>query len=314
NSAIKAIIEHSYRISGNKNTFTTRFNSLSEILIEANAWANMENSEKITEKYVKKAIKKKIEFCNIYEEKLNEMILDNDIMIKTDGAEIGQINGLAVLDYGDYCFGKPSKITVTTYVGKAGIVNIEKEAELSGNIHDKGIQVITGYLGEKYAFEFPLSLSCRICFEQNYNGVDGDSASSTELYAIISSLSGVAIKQNIAVTGSVNQKGEIQPIGGVTEKIEGFFDICNKRGLTGEQGVIIPIQNVKDLCLKDEVIEAVKAGNFHIYPIKTIDEGLEILTGEKAGKKGKNKKFTQNSIHFKAMKKLKYFYEKGNEE
>lgn len=313
-TAIKAIIEHSYRLSGNQNKFTTRFNILNEILIEANAWANIENAEKITDKYIKKAIKKKIEFCNIYEEKINEMIIDNDIMIKTDGAEIGQINGLAVLDYGDYAFGKPSKITVTTYVGKAGIVNIEKEAELSGNIHDKGMQVITGYLGEKYAFEFPLSLSCRICFEQNYNGVDGDSASSTELYAIISSLSGVPIKQGIAVTGSVNQKGEIQPIGGVTEKIEGFFDICNKRGLTGEQGVIIPIQNIKDLCLKDDIIKAVKEGNFHIYPVSTIDEGLEILTGEKVGKKGKNNKFTQNSIHFKVMKKLKYFYEKGNEE
>ena len=313
-TAIKAILEYCHKISRTQNMITTKFNILTEILIEANAWASMDNSKTITEKYVKKAIKKKIEFCNTYEEKFNSMILENDIMIKTDGFEIGQINGLAVLDYGDYAFGKPSKITATTYVGKAGLVNIEKEAELSGNIHNKGVQVISGYLGEKYAFEFPLSLSCRICFEQNYNGVDGDSASSTELYAIISSLSEIPIKQGIAVTGSVNQKGEIQPIGGVTEKIEGFFDICNKRGLTGTQGVIIPFQNVKDLCLKDEVIDAVKQFKFHIYPITSIDEGLEILTDKKAGEKQKNNKFTENSIHFKAMKKLKYFYEKGNEE
>ncbi len=311
-SAIKEIIEYSYKLSGKQNKLTTKFNALSEILIEASAWANMENSEKVEKSHIKKAIKKKIEFLNIYEEKLTEMIIENDIIIKTKGKEIGEINGLAVLDYGDYAFGKPSKITCTTYVGNAGIVNIEKEAKLSGNIHDKGLQVITGYLGNKYAFEFPLSFSCRICFEQNYSGIDGDSASSTELYAIISSLSGIPIKQNIAVTGSVNQKGEIQPIGGVNEKIEGFFDICNKRGLAGEEGVIIPYQNIKELCLKDDVINAVKNDKFHIYPIKNIDEGLEILMEEKAGKLLKNNKYTQNSIHYKAMKKLKELYEKSN--
>lgn len=313
-TAIKALIEHSTRLSGRQDKLTTKFNSITEILIEANVWAKTDNAKIISEKYIKQAIDKKIDFINIYEKKLEEMILKNDIMIKTEGFSIGEINGLAVLDFGSYSFGKPTKITATTYVGKAGIVNIEKEAEMSGNIHDKGIQVIIGYLGQKYANEFPLSLSCRVCFEQNYNGIDGDSASSTELYAIISSLSDIAINQSIAVTGSVNQKGEIQPIGGATEKIEGFFDICYKRGLTGEQGVIIPLQNVKDLCLKDSVIEAVKERKFHIYPITNIDEGLEILTGIKAGKKGKNNKFTQNTIHFKAMKKLQYFYKKGNEE
>lgn len=311
-SAIKEIIEYSYKLSGKQNKLTTKFNALSEILIEASAWANMENLEKVEKIHIKKAIKKKIEFLNMYEEKLTEMIIENDIIIKTKGKEIGEINGLAVLDYGDYAFGKPSKITCTTYVGNAGIVNIEKEAKLSGNIHDKGLQVITGYLGNKYAFEFPLSFSCRICFEQNYSGIDGDSASSTELYAIISSLSGIPIKQNIAVTGSVNQKGEIQPIGGVNEKIEGFFDICNKRGLAGEEGVIIPYQNIKELCLKEDVINAVKNDKFHIYPIKNIDEGLEILMEEKAGKLLKNNRYTPNSIHYKAMKKLKDLYEKSN--
>ena len=313
-TAIKILIEYIIRLAGRKDKLSTKFNTITEILIEANAWAKLDNANIICEKYIKKAIDKKIDFINLYEKKYEDMILENDIMIKTDGEEIGQINGLSVLDYGSYSFGKPIKITATTYVGKAGIVNIEKEADMSGNIHNKGVQVIAGYLGKTYANLFPLSLSCRICFEQNYNGIDGDSASSTELYAIISSLSDMPIKQGIAVTGSVNQMGEIQPIGGVNEKIEGFFDICIKRGLTGKQGVLIPMQNVKDLCLKDEVIESVKNGNFHIYPIKTIDEGIYILMGEKAGKKNKNNTFTKDSIHFKVMKKLQYFYKKGNEQ
>ncbi|WP_317368118.1 ATP-binding protein [uncultured Tyzzerella sp.] len=313
-TAIKVLVEHIIRLAGKKDKLSTKFNAITEILIEANTWAKIDGASIVCEKYIKKAIDKKIDFINLYEKKYEDMILEGDIMIKTDGAEIGQINGLAVLDYGSYSFGKPTKITATTYVGKSGIVNIEKEAEMSGSIHNKGVQVITGYLGRTYANLFPLSLSCRICFEQNYNGVDGDSASSTELYAIISSLSDTPIKQGIAVTGSVNQMGEIQPIGGVNEKIEGFFDICNKRGLTGTQGVLIPVQNVKDLCLKDDVIEAVKNGKFHIYPISNIDEGIYILMGEKAGKKNKNNTFTKDSIHFKAMKKLQYFYKKGNEE
>ena len=218
------------------------------------------------------------------------------------------------MDMGGYTFGKPSKITATTYMGKSGIVNIEEEAEMSGNIHNKGVQVITGFLGENFAQEFPLSVSCRICFEQNYNGIDGDSASSTELYCILSSLSNLPINQEIAVTGSVNQKGEIQPIGGVTYKIEGFFDICEKRGLTGTQGVIIPAQNIKDLVLKNKVIEAVKNGKFHIYPILSVDEGIEILTGVKAGKKGSRGKYPQNTVYGKVYKKLKVYYEKSIED
>lgn len=307
-TAIKEIVEHSVRMSGTQNKLSTSFNIIEEILIEANSWANIDGVKTICKKYIKKAINKKIDFINLYENKYENMILDNDILIQTDGYQIGQINGLSVLDYGDYSFGKPTKITATTYVGKAGVVNIEKEAHLSGSIHDKGVQVICGYLGKNYAQNFPLSLSCRICFEQNYNGVDGDSASSTELYAIISSLADLPINQGIAVTGSVNQMGIIQPIGGVNEKIEGFFDICKKRGLTGKQGVLIPVQNVKDLCLKDEVIQYVKNGQFHIYPITNIDEGIEILTDNKAGKKNKNGSFTKDSVHFKAMKKLEHFY------
>ena len=228
-------------------------------------------------------------------------------MIATCGSQIGQINGLAVLDMGNFAFGTPSRITATTYVGKSGIVNIEKEARMSGQTHDKGIQIITGFLGQTYAQEFPMALSCRVCFEQNYNGIDGDSASSTELYCIISSLSELPIRQDLAVTGSVNQRGEIQAIGGVTHKIEGFFDLCKKRGLTGEQGVIIPVSNVKDLVLKDEVIEAVKNGVFHIYPITHINEGIELLMQYPAGEKDNLGKFPKGSVHGKVYDKLKSF-------
>lgn len=311
--AVKAILEYSVRIAERKDRLSTCFSQINEILAEANAWAKMDNSDIISEKYVKKAIEKKLSFVNLYEEKLNEMILEGDMLIDTDGEVVGQINGLAVMDVG-YSFGKPTRITASSYLGKAGIVNIEKEAEMSGPIHDKGIQVIIGYLGSKYAQDFPLTLSCRICFEQNYNGIDGDSASSTEIYAILSSLSNLPIRQDIAVTGSVNQKGIIQPIGGVIYKIEGFFDICKKRGLTGKQGVIIPIQNIKDLVLKDEVIKAVKEGKFHIYPVSTIDEGIEILTGVKAGVKSSSGKYNQNTVHGKVMKKLRSYYKKSNEE
>lgn len=307
--AINVILQHLNKIAETQNKFTTKVQLLTEILIEANYFAISENSSEITDFYIKKAIQNKIDLNNMYEQKLNNMILENDIMIESKGFKVGQINGLAVLDYGEYSFGKPIKITATTYMGEEGIINIEKEANISGNIHNKGVQILSGYLGQKYAKDFPLSLSCNICLEQNYNGVEGDSCTSTELYAILSSLSEVPINQEIAVTGSINQKGEIQPIGGVTQKIEGFFDICNQRGLTGSQAVIIPYQNVKDLCLKDEVILAVKENKFAIYPIKNIDEGIEILTGVPAGELDDNGNYPENSIHFKALQKLKTFFE-----
>lgn len=296
-SAVSKIIEYSSRVAENQNKLTTRFNRIVEILCESATWAKMENCNIVTIDHVMKAIYEKINRSNMYEKKMDEITEQNIIMIDTIGKKIGQINGLAVLDTGDYTFGKPSRITATTYTGRSGIVNIEKEAELSGSIHDKGVQVITGYLGQTYAQDYPLSLSCRLCFEQNYNGVDGDSASSTELYAILSSLADIPLNQQIAVTGSINQFGEIQAIGGVTYKIEGFFDLCKSRELTGSQGVIIPYQNISDLVLKDEVIKAVKENKFHIYPIATINEGIEILTG-----------FPYEEIHSKVLNKLKQFY------
>jgi len=246
----------------------------------------------------------------MYEEKLTEMIEEDTIMISTEGTKVGQINGLAVLDTGDYVFAKPSRITATTYMGKSGIINIEKEADMSGSIHEKGIEVLKGYLGQTYAQEFPLTLSCRICFEQNYNGIDGDSASSTELFAVLSSLSALPIRQDIAITGSINQHGEVQPIGGATYKIEGFFGLCKSRGLTGTQGVIIPTRNVRDLVLKDEVIQAVKDGMFHIYPISHVDEGIEILMGIPAG----IHPFSAGTVHGMVHRKLRSYHRKATKE
>ena len=307
--AVCAVVEYSSRSAERQDKLSTRFNHLAEILCEAVTWAQMEGAETVTAGHIRKTVAEKEERLKLYEEKLDEMLEENVIMIDTDGAEVGQINGLAVLDMGSYVFGNPTRITATTYVGKSGIVNIEKEARLSGQTHDKGVQIITGFLGQTYAQKFPLSLSCRVCFEQNYSGIDGDSASSTELYGILSSLAELPIRQDLAVTGSVNQKGEIQAIGGVTYKIEGFFDLCKKRGLTGKQGVIIPASNVRELVLKDVVVDAVKNGMFHIYPITRIEEGMELLMGTPAGKKNKAGSFPANSIHGMVMKKLKAFHQ-----
>jgi lon-related putative ATP-dependent protease len=312
--AVSRVIEMSARLAERQNKLTARFNRITEILAESAAWAGMENSPLVLEEHVLKAISEQELRLNMYEEKLTEMIEDGTILIDTGGFKVGQLNGLAVLDMGDYIFAKPSRITATSYVGKAGIVNIEKEAEMSGSIHEKGVQVLIGYLGQTYAQEFPLSLSCRICFEQNYSGIDGDSASSAELYAVMSSLSQLPINQSLACTGSMNQRGEIQPIGGVTYKIEGFFDLCRNRGLTGEQGVIIPRSNISDLMLRDDVVEAVKEGLFHIYSIETVDDGIELLTGTPAGVKNDKDKYPPESVHGRILKKLREFYKKATEE
>ena len=276
-SAVERIIEYSCRISDDKEKLSARLNKILDIVYEADAISDI-NKQYVTKSDVEKAIRQKIYRNNKYEEKLNDMFRDGTLLIDLDGKKVGQINGLAVMGTGEYSFGKPSKITASTYRGRRGVINIEREIKQSGRIHDKGVLILSGYLGERYGKERPLSISTSITFEQNYNGVDGDSASSTELYAIISSMGNIPIKQYIAVTGSVSQKGEIQPIGGINEKIEGYFDICKMKGFTGNQGIIMPIQNVKNLILKDEVIEAVKQGIFNIYAISSIDEGLEILT------------------------------------
>lgn len=306
-TAVARVIEYASRLANDKTKLSTRFNDLSQIVAEAATWASMGHSKVVTEDFINKAINEKIQRVKKYDDRYSEMIKDNTLLINTTGAEVGQINGLTIMSVGDYSFGKPSKITVNTFTGKSGIINIEREVELSGSSHSKGVLILSGYIGELFAQDIPLSLSASICFEQLYNGVDGDSASSTELYALLSSLSEVPINQSIAVTGSVNQKGEIQPIGGVNEKIEGFYHVCKMRGLDGSHGVLMPIQNVKNLNLNNEIVEAVKSGLFHIYAVSTIEEGIEVLTGVPAGKKDKTGNFPAGSINYLAYEKLKKY-------
>ena len=305
--AVAKVVEYASKLSGDRDKISTRFTDIAQIVGEAATWAQMDKKKIVTAEYINIALQERIERVKKYDAKYMEMIKENTLLIDTKGAQIGQINGLTVMTIGDYTFGKPVKITANTYMGKNGVVNVEREVELSGSSHSKGVLILTGYLGEMFAQDIPLSLTASICFEQLYNGVDGDSASSTELYAILSSLSGIPINQSISVTGSVNQKGEIQPIGGVNDKIEGFYQVCKMRGLDGTHGVIIPTQNVKNLSLSDEIIQAVKNKKFHVYAISTIEEGIEILTGVPAGKKDINGKFPAGSVNYLAYEKLKKY-------
>lgn len=276
--AVIRVMEYSTRLSGHQKKLSTRFNKIVEILHESDIWADIDESEIVERKHVEKALEKKKYRSNMYEEKLNEMFLEGTILIDIEGKKVGQINALAVIGTGEYAFGKPSRITASVFAGEEGVINIERESKQSGNLHDKGVYILSGYLGQRYGRYKSMGLSIGIGFEQNYSIIDGDSASSTELYAILSSMSGIPLKQNIAVTGSVNQKGEIQPIGGVNEKIEGFYELCKLTGLTGDQGVLIPRKNMKNLMLGKDVIESVEKGEFHIYAIENIGEGIEILT------------------------------------
>ncbi len=312
-TAMAKVVEYASRLSDDKNKLSTHFNEIGEIVSESSTWAKLSRKKIITADYIDKALKKRVERVKKYDQQYTDLIEEKSLLIDTEGFKVGEINGLTVMTIGDYTFGKPAKITANTYMGKTGVVNVEREVEMSGSTHSKGVLILRGYLGEKFAQDFPLSLTASLCFEQLYNGVDGDSASSTECYAILSSLSNMPINQSLAVTGSVNQKGFIQPIGGVNEKIEGFYNICKKRGLTGEQGVIIPIQNVRNLHLSDEIIESVKNSNFHIYAISTIDEGIEILTGVPAGKPNKDGKFPAGTINYLVYEKLKKYYENSKE-
>jgi lon-related putative ATP-dependent protease len=295
---IAAVIERGVRLAGRQNKLSTRFNIIADIVREANYWAIKAGSSIVTSSHVQKAIDEHVERIKLIEEKSKELIHEGTILIDTSGSQVGQVNGLSVLDMHEYMFGMPSRITAKTSIGRRGIINIEREAAMSGPIHNKGVLIISGYLHGKYAHNKPLTMNASITFEQNYGGIDGDSASSTEIYAILSSLANIPLRQDISVTGSVNQNGDIQPIGGVNEKIEGFFDICNKRGLTGTHGVLIPYQNKKDLMLRHDIIEAVEKKLFHIYAIKSIDEGIELLTCMKAGKRLKDGSFEKGTVHY----------------
>ncbi len=303
-TALEEIAIYGCRLAGRKDRLSTQFTNIADIVREAGFCAIDKKHKLVTQKNVRFAIRQKTERVNLIETKIQEMYDNNTYLINTSGKKVGQINGLAIYGNGEHSFGRPARITVRTSVGRAGIVNIEREADLSGPIHNKGVLVLAGYLRGKFAQKKPLVMSASICFEQSYSGVDGDSASSTEIYAILSSLARIPIKQGFAVTGSVNQYGEIQPIGGANEKIEGFYDVCKSKRLTGKQGVLIPIQNIDDLQLKPEIIKAVAEGKFHIYPIKTIDEGIEILTGIPAGKKLPSGGFTKNSVFDRVDKAL----------
>ena len=304
-TGIAAVVEHGVRITGRQKKLSTRFHLIADLLKESNYWAEKDGSDVITEKHVDQAIERRNYRVNLIEEKIQEMIDDGTILIDSDGAVVGQVNGLSVYNLGDYMFGKPSRITAKTSLGKAGIINIEREAEMSGPIHNKGVYILTGYLRGKYAQDKPITMSASLCFEQSYSGVEGDSASSTEIYALLSSISGLPLRQDIAVTGSVNQKGEVQPIGGVNEKIEGFFDVCRAKGLTGKQGVMIPHLNVDDLMLRKDVVRAVKERKFHVYPVKTIDQGIEILTGMEAGEMLEGGRFKEGTVNERVDQKLR---------
>ena len=295
-SALCEMVEYGVRLAGRQNKLSTRFSILADVLREANYWAGREQADRVTADHVRKAINERIERVRLVEEKIQEMIDDGSIMIDTEGKVTGQVNGLSVYQTGEHEFGKPARITAKTSVGRSGIINIEREASMSGPSHNKGVLILGGYLRGKYAQKHPLELSASLAFEQSYSGVDGDSASSSEVYAILSSISGIPIDQGIAVTGSVNQHGDIQPIGGVNLKIEGFFDCCKTRGLNGRQGVIIPHQNVGDLMLRHDVTDAVRKNLFHVHAIRSIDEGIAILTGLPAA-----------NVHAKVAAKLKEF-------
>lgn len=307
--AMAKVVEFASRMAGDQTKISTLFNDLFEVIGEASTWAKLSRAKIITPNFIEKALKEQKDRVKKYDSMYTEMIKDNSLLISTSGYKVGELNGLTVMTIGNTAFGKPAKITVNTYTGKSGIVDIEREVEMSGSTHSKGVLILNGFLGERFAQDIPLSLTASICFEQLYNGVDGDSASSTELYGLLSSLSGVPINQAIAVTGSVNQKGEIQPIGGVNEKIEGFYQICKMRGLDGSHGVMIPVQNVKNLQLSEEVVDSVRNGLFTIYAISTIDEGIEVLTGVPAGKRDKEGKFSAGSINSLVYEKLKKYAE-----
>jgi lon-related putative ATP-dependent protease len=295
-TAVAVLLEHGVRRAGRRGKITARFFDLADLAREASYVAKHEKATVVTAEHVRKAQEAQIDRHNLTETKIREMVEQNLLFIDTTGARVGQVNGLSVLEIGGYAFGKPVRITAAVALGKLGIINVERESNLSGRFHDKGVQIISGYLRRTFAQDKPLSLSASVCFEQSYSGVDGDSASSTEIYAILSALSGIPIKQELSVTGSVNQQGDVQPIGGVNQKIEGFYDVCKLKGLTGTQGVLIPAENVEDLMLRDEVIDAVAKRRFHIYPVATVEQGIEILTGVGAGKRGKTGKFEPGSV------------------
>lgn len=311
-TAIAYLLEIAAIFAGRQDKLTLRFSKIADILREANFWALEDGMKSVSAKYVQKAYRSIKERHSMFEIKLTEMYKDNYILIDTQGEKIGQINGLAIYNADFYTFGRPTRITATVSLGSGNIINVEREAGMSGRHYNKGVLIISGYFRETFGQELPLSFNANLVFEQSYGMVEGDSASCTEIFALLSVLSGLPIKQSIAVTGSLNQKGDVQPIGGVNEKIEGFFDICSLQGLNGKQGVIFPVQNIRELMLKEEVIDAVKKKQFHLYPISRVEEGIEILTGVKAGKK-LDSGFQTGTVFYLVEEKIKELYAKARQ-
>ena len=312
-TAVAKVIEYGSRLAEDQEKLSTLFAGVSDIIREASFYATRENAEYTTAKHIMKAIDEKTYRSNLIQQKIQEFIERDIFLIETSGAKVGQVNGLSVMGLGDFAFGRPSRVTASISVGRDGVIDIEREAAMGGPTHTKGVLILGGYLASRFAQDKPLSISARLVFEQSYGGVDGDSASSTELYAILSALSGLPIRQSLAVTGSVNQKGEVQAIGGVNEKLEGFFEVCKAKGLTGEQGAMIPASNVQNLMLKEEMVEAARNGKFRIYPVKTIDEGIEVLTGVAAGARREDGTFEEGTVNYLVDRRLREMAEKLRE-
>ncbi|MFO7952601.1 MAG: ATP-binding protein [Bacillota bacterium] len=307
NNAMAKIVEHGSRLAEDQNKLSTRFSEIADIVREACFYAHSNSEDYVRDEHINQAIESKVYRSNLVQEKLQESMERNFLLIDTEEAKVGQINGLSVMQLGEYSFGKPTRITCSLGMGRGGIIDIEREAQLGGRLHSKGVMILSGYLSSMYAKEMPLTLSARLVFEQSYSEIEGDSASSTELYTLLSSLANVPLKQNLAVTGSVNQRGEVQAIGGVNEKIEGFYELCKTRGLTGDQGVIIPRSNEPNLMLKEEVVEAVRRGDFYVYAVNTVVEGIELLTGTRAGRRKEDGTFEEDSINFKVEQALRSY-------
>lgn len=306
-SGVAAVIEEGVRIAGRQAKLTTRFSEIADLLRESSYWAQEEAETLVRGAHVQKAIGERTRRVGLVEDRIQELIVEGTVLIESDGEKVGQINGLSVYEMGDYRFGRPTRITAKTSVGRAGVINIEREADLSGSSHSKGVLILEGFIRHHFAQDKPLAMSASLCFEQSYGGVDGDSASSTEIYALLSSLADLPLRQDLAVTGSVSQHGEIQPIGGVNEKIEGFFEVCRARGLTGKQGVLIPHRNVPDLMLREDVIAAVERGEFHIYAVRTIGEGMRILSGVEAGGMESDAHWTPGSVFARVDERLRAY-------
>ncbi len=310
-TGVAKMVEHSSRIVEDQERLSTAFGEILDVAREASYWAERNGHDRVTGEDVTATIHARIFRSNRIEDLLQDLILQGTLLIDTQGAVIGQVNGIAIIPLGDYMFGKPSRITARTFLGRGGIVDIEREAKTGGRIHSKGVLILSGYLGGRYAGQVPLTMSASIAFEQLYEEVEGDSASSAELYAILSSLSGFPIRQSLAVTGSVNQRGEVQAIGGVNAKIEGFFDVCRARGLTGDQGVLIPVSNARNLMLREDVVQAVREGKFQVYPVQTIDEGIALLTGAPAGEVGSDGAYPEGTVNFLVHKRLRELAEQA---